>query len=83
MTSSLGESLDRESTWRENLVMKLHLFTCEACERYLHQIEFLKKAMHAHGEHSGDALEFSAPSLSAESKERMKTFLRNNLGLLF
>lgn len=83
MTRSLGESLDRETTWRERLVMKVHLFTCEACARYLHQIEFLKKAVHAHGEHAGDELELSVDSLSAESKARIKASLRNDLGFLF
>lgn len=83
MTRQLGESLDRELTWREQLVMKLHLFTCEACERYLEQISFLKDAIHAHGDHVPDTCEFSAAKLSAESKERIKTFLKSNLGLAF
>ena len=82
MTRALGESLDRKTTWREKIVMKLHLFTCEACERYLKQIAFLKEAVHAHGE-ATDTSEFSAAALSAESKERMKAFLRSNIGLAF
>lgn len=82
MTRTLGESLDRNATWREKLVMKLHLFTCEACERYLEQITFLKEAAHAHGD-ACDNAEFSAAALTAESKERMKAFLRNNVGLVF
>jgi predicted anti-sigma-YlaC factor YlaD len=82
MTRTLGESLDRKATWREQIVMKLHLFTCEACERYLEQVAFLKKAAHAHGE-AADVSEFTAASLTAESKERMKAFLRGNIGLAF
>jgi hypothetical protein len=81
MTRTLGESLDRKTTWREKIVMKLHLFTCEACERYLAQVAFLKEAVHAHGE--ADASEFSVAVLTPESKERMKTFLRRNIGLAF
>ena len=82
MTRTFGESLDRKTTWREKLVMKLHLFTCEACERYLEQIAFLKEAAHAHGEAADDS-EFSTAALTADSKERMKAFLRSNIGLAF
>lgn len=83
MTKQLGESLDRKQTWREKLVMRLHLFTCEACERYLEQVSFLRTAVHAHGDSDPDALEFTATTLSAESKERIKAFLRSSLGLAF
>jgi hypothetical protein len=62
--------------------MKLHLFTCEACERYLKQIVFLTEAVHTHGE-AADTSEFSAAALTAESKERMKALLRSNIGLAF
>jgi hypothetical protein len=79
MTRSLGESLDREQSWSEKLVMKLHLFTCEACSRYLEQIEFLKTAaqIHATGSDTGDP----RVALSADSKERIKARLRGNIGL--
>jgi len=81
MTPLLGETLDRKPTLREKLVMRLHLFTCEACERYLGQIKFLKEAMHIHGEKSLEANEFSAASLSSEAKSRIKDLLRAKAGL--
>jgi predicted anti-sigma-YlaC factor YlaD len=80
MTRALGESLDRKTTWRERLVMKLHLFTCEACRRYLDQIAFLKEAAHVHGDAAG-ASDLSAATLTSETKERMKALLRSNIGL--
>jgi hypothetical protein len=83
MTRTLGESLDRQTSLRERTIMKLHLFTCEACRRYLEQIAFLKHAAHIHGEGSADASEFSAATLSSESKERLKKVLRGNIGLAF
>jgi hypothetical protein len=83
MTRTLGESLDRKTTWREKLVMDLHLFTCEACERYLQQVVFLRDAIHAHGERDPEIAELSVQTLSIESKEKMKAFLRNNVGLAF
>ena len=81
MTRTLGESLDRRPTLREKLVMKLHLFTCDACERYLHQVEFLKNAVHAHGERTPETSEFSA-AMSRQSKDRMKHLLGSNIGNL-
>ena len=80
MTQSLGESLDKEPTLREKLVIKLHLFTCEACARYLEQIEFLKAAMHIHSSGPEDETETSI-ALSRDSKERIKSALRCNIGL--
>lgn len=83
MTRSLGESLDRDPTWRERLVMKLHLFTCEACARYLEQIEFLKEAIHAHGLGPDNDEEAARVTLSGDSKARIKAVLRGNMGLAF
>jgi hypothetical protein len=83
MTRSLGESLDRRPTWRERLVMKLHLFTCEACARYLEQIEFLKEAVHTHGTGPANDGEAARVSMSRDSKERIKAVLRGNMGLAF
>jgi hypothetical protein len=83
MTRNLGESLDRETSWRERLVMKLHLFTCEACERYLDQLSFLKHAVHIHGDPEAGTSELSIASMSPESKVRLKTLLRQNIGLAF
>ena len=81
MTPLFGETLDRKPTLRERIVMRLHLFTCDACSRYLRHITFLKKAMHAHGEGSAEANKFSTAVLSSEAKARMKDLLRTRTGL--
>ena len=83
MTRTLGESLDREQSWREKLVMKLHLFTCEACTRYLEQIEFLKTAAHIHSTGPTDDAGTSRVAMRRDSKERIKTRLRSTVGLVF
>ena len=77
MTRSLGESLDRKPGWKESVLMKLHLFTCEACGRYLEQIQFLKTAVHVHGAGPGDP----RIELNPDSKKRLKSMLRGNMGL--
>jgi hypothetical protein len=81
MTRMLGESLDRNTSWFERLVMKLHLFTCDACRRYLEHVSFLKEAMEKHGE--CEMSEFSTATLSDLSRQRIKAFLRKNAGLAF
>ena len=80
MTRQFGDSLDRKPGWRDSVLMKLHLFTCEACERYLEQITFLKKAMHTHGEPGTQSCEDTALRLSTESKDRMRSILRGTAG---
>lgn len=81
ITPLLGETLDRQPTLRERIVMRLHLLTCDACSRYLSQIKFLKEAMHAHGEKSPETDHLSTAVLSGEAKARLKELLRARAGL--
>ena len=83
ITRQLGESLDQKKTWREKLVMRLHVFTCEACDRYLEQVAFLRDAVRSHGDRDPDIAEFSTATLSPESKAQMKAILRQRIGLVF
>lgn len=43
----LSESLDRRLTPYERLEVRLHLFVCAWCARYLKQIKFLRWALRA------------------------------------
>jgi hypothetical protein len=43
----LSESLDRRLSLRERLELRLHLFVCAWCARYLEQIKFLRSAIRA------------------------------------
>lgn len=81
MVRTLGESLDRNLSLKEKIIAKLQLYTCEACERYLKQVKFLKDAMHTHEERTGD--EFSSVDLSDAAKEKLKDLLRTAGGLSF
>lgn len=81
MTRKLGESLDRTPTWRENLVMKLHLFTCDACARYMQQVEFLKHAVHLHGNDHEDSGQASRVILADDARERILALITSSVGL--
>lgn len=71
MTQTFSASLDRDLTLRERIISKLHLFTCEACRRYLKQIRFLRDAVVNTGLPEFAAQPSSA-SLSLKAKERLK-----------
>jgi hypothetical protein len=40
-----SQSLDRRLRLSERVTLRLHLFVCEACTRFRHQIEFLRIAV--------------------------------------
>lgn len=75
ITPTIGESLDRRLNWRERLIMKLHLVTCDKCERYLRHLRFLTCTMRERGEMIADPEAAFGPGLRAESKDRLKELL--------
>ncbi len=70
----LSASLDRELTLKEKIVMKLHLFACKPCVRYIEQTSFLSKATHQLDEEQKN--EFYAGRLSESARERIKDLLQ-------
>ena len=68
---TLSESIDRQLTFKEQIVTRLHLFTCEACVLYVQQIRLLHDIVHTHQ----SDLERASPSLDTSAKERMKALL--------
>lgn len=74
MTPTIGESLDRKLSSWERLMMKLHLFTCDRCGRYLQHLGFMKATMKAHGEAIADP-ETDRVEMSGNSKARIKQML--------
>lgn len=77
LTPTFSESLDRDLTLREKIVMKLHLFTCEACKNYVNQLKFMREAFHVK-EKFFASTEEPAPQLSFDARERMKSALRTS-----
>lgn len=71
ITPTLSESIDRKLTFKESIVTRLHLFTCEACVLYVKQIRLLQDIVHTHQ----PDLERANPSLDLSAKERMKALL--------
>ena len=75
ITPTLGEMNDRDLSFRERIVVRLHLFTCEACRRYVEQIKFLHEALLERERLIEAAAEASGTALSDDAKERIRRVL--------
>lgn len=73
ITPTLSESIDRQLTFKERIVTRLHLFTCEACVRYLDQIRVLHDLLHKYQPKPEQA----GSSLNETAKDRMKAALNS------
>ena len=63
-----SESLDRRLSLFEGLILRLHLFQCDMCSRYVRQLKFLQRACaDADDEKLTDAAE-----LADEARERIR-----------
>lgn len=70
----ISASLDRPLTLRERALMKIHLFACKPCVRYLDQSTFLSRALRVMDEQEKGEL-FSG-SLSDGSRARIKAAMQ-------
>lgn len=68
-------SLDREPAWRTRILIRLHLFTCTRCVRYLKQLRFMRE-LFREGERLCHDDSPAAPALSPAARERLKDALR-------
>lgn len=75
ITPTLGEMNDRELSLRERVTVRLHLFTCEACQRYVEQIRFLHEALLRRERLIEASAQSSDAALSSDAKERIRKAL--------
>ena len=69
----ISQSLDRPLSLRERVTLRLHLFTCSYCVKYLRQLRFLGEAFRACD--MDDESVPTGPALGADSRQRMKDAL--------
>ena len=74
MTGIFSDALERPLTLREKITAKLHLFTCDACQRYVKQIEFMHENLQSKDE--TDVPEKPSAMLSTDARERIKATLQ-------
>lgn len=74
----MSASMERSLGARERLKLRLHLFACIWCARYLNQIRFLREVIRNRA--SDISLDQSPPaSLHAAARERIKESLRREI----
>ena len=74
----MSASMERSLGARERLKLRLHLFACTWCARYLNQIRFLREVIRKRA--SDISLDQSSPaSLHAAARERIKESLQREI----
>jgi len=73
----MSQSLEREWTLRERVVMRLHFLYCDYCERYLKQLSFMREAARTGADKIYEAASPATPALSTEARDRLKNSLRS------
>ena len=76
---TVSDSFDRKLSIRERIAMKLHLWACLPCVRYLEQSKYVREAMHEYENHR--ATDLQSKTLSDEARARLKDILKTSAGL--
>ena len=74
----ISQSLERPLSLRERVTMKLHLWVCIWCVRYLEQLHLMREALRGRGSQIPDDAASTGDSLSAEARERLKSALNRH-----
>ncbi len=69
----VSEARERPLTMLEKITLKLHLFTCEACRRYVAQVEKMGEMVKSKTEETNPTE--PADKLSENARNRIKTAL--------
>ncbi len=72
MVKIITASMDSKLSWREWLLMKIHLLSCDPCVNFLKQLKFIRTAL-GHSEERLD--EAQHISLSNSARDRIKNAL--------
>jgi predicted anti-sigma-YlaC factor YlaD len=78
MTRVASESLDRNLSLLEAVVLRSHLIYCSACRRYLLQLRFMRSEFRRLARLVDCPESLSEPRLSDEIRERIKRELRRH-----
>lgn len=73
----MSQSLEREWTLKEKVVMQLHFLYCEYCLRYLKQLRFMREAARLGADKIYSAATPATPALPDEAAARLKRALKS------
>jgi hypothetical protein len=74
MVKIITASMDSKLSWREWLMMKIHLLSCDPCVNFLKQLRFIRTALSHSDEHLDEAQHIS---LSDSARDRIKDALNS------
>jgi hypothetical protein len=78
MARVMSESLDRPLSWRERVALKLHLWVCVWCVRFLEQLHGVRGALRARAAQAPTDGPRDEAVLSAEARERIVNALNRS-----
>jgi len=70
MVKIITASMDTKLSWREKLMMKLHLLACDPCVNFLKQLRFIRTVLSHSDEHLESAQQIT---LNDTARDRIKT----------
>jgi hypothetical protein len=73
MVKVITASMDAKLSWREWLLLKVHLLSCDPCVNFLKQLKLIRTVLRVGGDKLGQVK--SEVKLSEESRARMKRAL--------
>lgn len=79
VTELASRSLETKISWHEKLLMKLHLWSCIACNRYLSQLKFMNKVFAIQ---ENKLEQKPVPVLSSDAIQRLKDKIKSSKFLL-
>jgi hypothetical protein len=74
-TRLISDSLDQKLSLRQRMQIKLHLLICVWCRRYAQQLLFMRQVMRHTAADFEESDSSPAPSLSPETRARIKRSL--------
>ena len=63
-------SFDGKVSWKDRILMRIHLLSCDPCVNFLKQLKFLRLAIDRQSHHAETASE--QPQLSSDARDRIK-----------
>jgi hypothetical protein len=75
MVKVITASMDAKLSWREWLLLKIHLLSCDPCVNFIKQIKLIRAVLRRGGDKLGQVE--SEVKLSDDSRARMKRALEN------
>lgn len=75
MVKVITASMDEKLSWREWLLLKIHLLSCDPCVNFLKQLKLIRTVLRVGGDRLGQVE--SEVKLSEDSRARMKRALES------